>query len=76
VARPSLSLDSTLAALLDDAETWAAALRSVPELARFEVGLQGRGEMTVGQAVSLLPNADAARAALAAALAAQDHSRT
>ena len=45
------------------------ALRSVPELARFEVGLHGRGDMTVGQALSFLPNADAARAALEAALA-------
>jgi alpha-L-rhamnosidase len=74
--RPPLSLDNTLLELIDDAEAWAAALRSVPELVRFEVGLQGRGEMTVRHALSFLPNADAARAALEAALAALGRQRT
>jgi alpha-L-rhamnosidase len=70
VARPPLTLDSTLGELIDDAAAWEAALTAVPGLARFEVGLQGRDGMTLGQAVSLLPHADESRAALEAALAA------
>jgi alpha-L-rhamnosidase len=70
VARPPLTLDSTLGELIDDAAAWEAALTAVPGLARFEVGLQGRDGMTLGQAVSLLPHADESRATLEAALAA------
>jgi len=70
-ARPPLTLDSTLGEVFDDAEAWTMALQAVPDLAGFEVGLQGRAETTLRRLVSRLPNADAKRAALASALAAR-----
>jgi len=68
--RPPLSLDSALVALVDDAEAWEAALRSVPDLAGVEVGLQGRGDMPLRRVVSRLPHPTEAGMALEAALAA------
>ena len=68
--RPRLSLDSTLAELVDDAAALAAALQRVPSLTRFEAGLQGSGDMPLSRVVSLLPNPAESRVALEAALAA------
>ncbi len=69
--RPAPTLDSTIDELMDDAELWEAALTAVPGLARFATGQQWRGAMTVSRALMLMPDADAARAALAAVLARQ-----
>ncbi len=44
------------------------ALQAIPELARLEVGLQGRDQRTLRQLISRLPDADARRTALASAL--------
>jgi alpha-L-rhamnosidase len=67
---PRLTLDSTLSELVGDAEAWSTAVRYAPELAGQEVGLQGRGEMKLAQALRFLPNPEATRAALEAALTA------
>src|SRR5439155_19466820 len=64
VARPALSLDSTVAELIDDAQAWAAVLQRLPELARLEGGLQGQAGMALRQVLAIVPDADAARAAL------------
>jgi alpha-L-rhamnosidase len=67
-AKPPLSLDSTLAELVEDEEAWNMAVRQVPGLAGAEVGLQGRGEMPVRLAVSFLPDGGALLPALDATL--------
>jgi alpha-L-rhamnosidase len=69
-ARPPLTLDSTLRELFDDPEAWSTAVQAVPALGGLEVGLPGRGERSLRQVVSRLPDADAKRLAREAALAA------
>jgi alpha-L-rhamnosidase len=68
--RRRLTLESTVADLVDDLPAWQAVLARAPELAQLELGLSTRGGMPLGRAVAFLPNAAAARAALESALAA------
>jgi alpha-L-rhamnosidase len=69
VAKPLLSLDSTLAELVEDAEAWNLAVERAPGLTGAEVGLQGRGEMPLRMAIRFLPQSGPILAALDAALA-------
>ena len=68
--RTRLTLDSTLLELMDDAEAWATALRSVPNLAGVKVAPHERGEMPLHHVVARLPRAEEARTSLEATLAA------
>ena len=61
-------LGFTLGELFDDPDAWSMAVQAVPDLAGLEVGLHGRGERTLRQIVSRLPNRDASRANLEAVL--------
>jgi alpha-L-rhamnosidase len=70
VAKPLLSLDSTLAELVEDAEAWNLAVERAPGLAGAEVGLQGRGEMPLRMAIRFLPQSGPILAALDDTLAA------
>lgn len=67
--RRPYTLDTTLGELVGDPVAWATARRHAPSLAGFEAGLRGRGEMTLRQLVSSLPNAGEVGAALEADLA-------
>jgi alpha-L-rhamnosidase len=62
--RAPLTLDSRLVDLIGDAEAWEAVLGAAPALGGLEVGLRGRGEMPLQEALSLLPDARALRAVL------------
>jgi len=75
VARPPLSLDSTLGDIIDDLEAWttvrATMVRDMPELAAqidAGAGISGSSSLTLRQVVSMRPNADALLADLEAAL--------
>ncbi|HWQ12911.1 MAG TPA: glycoside hydrolase family 78 protein [Roseiflexaceae bacterium] len=75
-ARPPLSLDSTLADLIDDEVAWVAVRQAVarhaPGLAAMLAGgIQGSGDTTLRRLISLQPNAEALRADLEAALRAR-----
>ncbi len=78
--RPPLTLDSTLAALIDEPDAWSSVVAIMHQHApglvnRMEGSLQDNSDMTLAQLLSLRPNSDALRAALEAALAAgrQEH---
>jgi alpha-L-rhamnosidase len=68
------SLDSKISEFLDDPQAWATVLttmrRYLPEFARVEVGLRRSSDLSLRQAVSLLPNADEVSTAIEAELAA------
>ena len=74
-ARPPLSLDSTLGAIVDEPGAWANVVRIMrthaPGLGgSLEAGLGGNGDMPLRQMVSFVPNNEALRTALEAALTA------
>ena len=61
-ARTPLTLNSRLIDLVSDAPAWDVMVRAAPAIRGLEVGLRGRGVMSLQEAVSLLPNARALRA--------------
>ena len=63
---PAPTLDSPLASLIDDGDAWASVVAAVPDLAGIEVGLRGRGDMTVRHVASRL--SESARSALVSTL--------
>jgi alpha-L-rhamnosidase len=78
VARPPLSLDSTLGELVDDPRTWTMVLTTMrqheSELADLLMGmLQGNSDLTLQQVLSFRPNTDTVRDALEKAIGYQGH---
>ncbi|HEY3109048.1 MAG TPA: alpha-L-rhamnosidase C-terminal domain-containing protein, partial [Chloroflexota bacterium] len=69
--RRRLSLESTVAELVDELGAWQAVLARAPELAPLELGLQTRASMPLWRAVALLhlPDPQNTAAALESALA-------
>ena len=68
VARPPLSLDSTLIELIEAPDAWDAVVRAVPQLSGREVGLHGRRDLPLRQVVAVLPQAEALLSAIEGAL--------
>ena len=59
--RPALSLDSTLAELVDDEPAWRALLAVAPALKGAEVGMSGRADMPVRAVIARLSEATRAK---------------
>jgi hypothetical protein len=68
-ARAPLTLDRPLIDLVSDADAWDAMLRAAPAFSGLEIWLRGRGDMPVHEAISLLADARALRAAAETELA-------
>ncbi len=74
-ARPPLTIDSTIADLIDDVDAWNAVRAALSEAARRNpfiiTGLQSQSRATLRQALARLPGADALTMAVERALVAR-----